>query len=769
MGEILINAGILAVVIVGVWAWRVRHKKQLRANYGPDLADSRLHSLVVGVSASIGESFFYSLVRELSQFLEIDAVFLASSPDQSIYKTEAFWCDGGYVKSLSFSMLNSPGEDIAGLIYLETSASELYPKSTWLRDYFNVQGFFAIKLLSSSGNPVGLLAGMHRAALHLDKNGIDVIKMFATRSAAEIERKLATSEAMVEKERAQVTLHAMGDGVITTNSFGCIDYMNPAAEILTGWRYHQSMGMSLGAVFHLEDEVSGNIIPDPAIRCLTEKRVIAPKTDNVLISRQGEYYSIQGTAAPMLNSQDSCTGVVLVFKDVTDSRRQQKMVAHQAAHDPLTGLVNRAEFEKRLDRAVRSAREFEITHALLYLDLDRFKVVNDSAGHAAGDELLKQISSLLSGQLRERDTLGRLGGDEFSVLLSHCPPEKSIKVANILIDAIREYRFVWESKTYQVGVSIGVVSINADATNKIDLMNQADQACYSAKDLGRGRAHIYTEKDAELARRRGEFLQVSELRAAIDDERFELFYQPIISLDANQNGLHARAEVLLRMIDKDGNHLSPGSFLPAANRFGLSEIIDHWVIEKILTDYPYIFMQNPGLVLSLNLSANSVADESLADFIRQQFEKTLVKPEQICFEIAETTFTNTLSRASQLIERLRALGCLFALDNFGSGFATFSMLKGLDVDFIKIDGAVVQDICDDAIDYAMVDSINSMAHILGIKTIATSADSEATIQTLKILGVDYAQGFYLGKPVSLDEIAGVEAQSSTYSDTPVNQ
>jgi PAS domain S-box-containing protein len=247
---------------------------------------------------------------------------------------------------------------------------------------------------------------------------------------------------MIKKKRAQVTLHSIGDGVITTDSLGCIDYMNPVAETLTGWRYHLAMGMSLEAVFHLEDEITGKVIPDPALRCLSEKRIIAPKTDNILISRRGKRYSIQGTAAPMLNSQGVCTGVVLVFKDVTDSRRLQKKMVHQATHDPLTGLVNRAEFETRLDKALQSAKEFENTHALLYLDLDQFKVVNDSAGHAAGDELLRQISSLLASQLRGRDTLGRLGGDEFSVLLSNCPPNKAMKVANILIDAVREHRFV---------------------------------------------------------------------------------------------------------------------------------------------------------------------------------------------------------------------------------------------------------------------------------------------------------------------------------------
>jgi diguanylate cyclase (GGDEF)-like protein/PAS domain S-box-containing protein len=247
-----------------------------------------------------------------------------------------------------------------------------------------------------------------------------VIKLFAARAAAELERKLALGVTLIEKERAQISLHSIGDGVITTDNKGCIDYMNPAAEALTGWRFHQAMGLSMEAVLHLEDEQSGEVIPDPAQRCLTEKRIIAPKTDNVLISRNGERYSIQGTAAPMVDGQDDSIGVILVFKDVTDSRRVQKMMVHQATHDPLTGLVNRAEFEERLDKALQSAKDFENTHALLFLDLDQFKIVNDSAGHVAGDELLKQVSSLLAGQLRGRDTLGRLGGDEFSVLLENC-------------------------------------------------------------------------------------------------------------------------------------------------------------------------------------------------------------------------------------------------------------------------------------------------------------------------------------------------------------
>jgi len=440
---------------------------------------------------------------------------------------------------------------------------------------------------------------------------------------------------------------------------------------------------------------------------------------------------------------------------------------HQATHDPLTGLVNRAEFGERLDKALQSAKDFESTHALLFLDLDQFKIVNDTAGHVAGDELLKQVSTLLAGQLRGRDTLGRLGGDEFSVLLENCPLGKASKVAEMLIEVIREYRFVWDQKTYQVGVSIGIVPIVAESTSRKQIMHDADQACYVAKDLGRGRAYIHTEADEEPSQKLGEKLQRKDINDALVNQRFLLLYQPIIALDPEQTRLHTRAEILLRMLDDTDNVITPGAFLPAATRFGLMPQIDRWVIERVFTSYPHVFMQNPDLVLSLNLSAPSIADESLGEFILQMFDQTVVKPDQICFEISETTLSHNPASASQLIKCLQATGCSFALDDFGSGLASFSALKDLRMDFVKIDGNLIRDICSDEIDFAMVESINSMAHLLNIKTIAESVDSEASIEKLKSIGIDYAQGYYLGNLVQLDEI-GNAAEDYSIPEIPVN-
>lgn len=524
---------------------------------------------------------------------------------------------------------------------------------------------------------------------------------------------------------------------------------------------------AMEAVVHLEDEQSGLVIPNPAQCCLSEKRVIAPKTNNVLISRSGERYSIQGTAAQMIDSHGNCIGVVLVFKDVTDSCHMQKKMVHQATHNPLTGLVNHSEFKQRVEKALHSAKDFENTHAMLFLDLDQFKIINNAAGHVAGNKLLKQISSLLVGQLRGRDTLGCLGGNEFAVLLENCPVSKMRKVVNILIGVIREYRFVWDQETYQVGVSIGIVLITAESTTHMQLMHNADQACYAAKDLGRGRAYVHNEADASPTRRLGKKLQRKDICKALANENFILLYQPLVALDPDQTRLHTRAEILLRMVNWDGQLLTPGAFFLAATRFGLMPQIDRWVINRVFGTYLHIFMQNPDLVMSLNLSAPSIANDGLAEYIQQMFDQTVVQLQQICFEISESTLHHHLANASRLIKRLQEIGCSFALDDFGSELASFTALKNLKLDFVKIDGDLVRNVCNDKVDRSMVEAINSTAHLLEISTIGKNVNEEGIIARLKAIGVNYVQGYCLGDLVPLEEI-GSKNPSRSLSKIQVN-
>ncbi|MCP4430277.1 MAG: EAL domain-containing protein [Gammaproteobacteria bacterium] len=752
---------VLAMLVAGAGFWFIINRnreyiEQKQENTG----SSQLHTLIEGTIGTTGESFFYALARELAHYLQVDSIIIASCEEAGShnYRTHAYWCDDGYVMNQSISLADCPAGSAGGFWNLQNSASDMFPQSDLFQSRFRVAGFFSMHLQDSSGNKIGLLAGMHRNSFHPDNQQIDIIKLFCARASAELERCLAISETLLEKDRAQITLHSIGDGVITTDSSGAIDYMNPVAERLTGWRFHQAMGMSMESILHLEDEVSGRIIPDPAQHCLSERRIISPKTENVLISRNGTRYSIQGTAAPMFGLQGNCLGVVLVFKDVTDSRRKQKMIVHQATHDPLTGLVNRAEFEVRLEKSLESAQNFENTHALLYLDLDQFKIVNDTAGHVAGDELLKQISALLSSQLRGRDTLGRLGGDEFSVLLENCPLSKASRVAEILIDSIREYRFIWEEKTYQLGVSIGVVAITSESSDRVELMNRADQACYTAKDLGRGCAYVATDDSMPSNLPQVEKIGREDIAYAIENERFHLLYQPVIELNTEKRGGFIRAEVLLRMIDLENNDLKPGAFIPSASRYGMMAQVDRWVITRLFKDYSHIFMQNPDLIMSVNLSAQVISDDQLIEFVSDQFNKNVLSPKQICFEIAETTLTNHFSKASRFIEEMCKIGCSIALDDFGSGLSSFSYLKNIKVDFVKIDGDLIRDVGIDIIDKAMVESINTMCHLLDIRTIAKCADSDLVVSEIKQLGIDFAQGYYLGNPVSMDKFTHMKSE-----------
>ena len=403
---------------------------------------------------------------------------------------------------------------------------------------------------------------------------------------------------------------------------------------------------------------------------------------------------------------------------------------------------------------------------MLFLDLDQFKIVNDSAGHVAGDELLRQVSALLAGQLRNRDTLGRMGGDEFAVLLENCPLAKATRVADMLIEAIREYRFVWDQKTYRVGVSVGVVPIRAESESRERLMHDADQACYAAKDQGRNRAHVYSEAEASLVSRLGEKLQRKDIDDALADERFLLLYQPVVALQGDATS-QQQVEVLLRMLGENDQVITPGAFLPSASRFGLMVQIDRWVIQRVLRRYAHLFVQQPELVVGFNLSATTIADESLAEFITQLLDKSVIRPEQLCFEMSEASFSQNPGNATRLIRELRELGCSLAIDNFGSGLASLSAFKESPVDFLKIDGHLIRDIGQDAVDLTMVEAINTMAHQLGIRTIAENLDSPAALERVRSIGMDFAQGYYLGDLRPLDEL-GENASSRVTAEFQLN-
>ncbi len=446
--------------------------------------------------------------------------------------------------------------------------------------------------------------------------------------------------------------------------------------------------------------------------------------------------------------------------DVSEARSLSEQLAHQASHDALTGLFNRRAFERRLQQLLETARTEKIEHVLCYLDLDQFKVINDTCGHTAGDELLRQLGGWLAHQVRGPDTLARLGGDEFGILLERCTVAQAARVTAAVQKAIEGFRFQWSEKSFSIGASIGVVSINEASEDMAGVLRMADAACYAAKDAGRNRVHVYREDDTELAKRRGEMHWVAVINQALEEDRFLLHCQAFVPLAGGADQSEGY-ELLIRMEDEDGRVVAPGAFLPAAERYNLATKLDRWVVRKAfewLRRHPQHLER--VLVCSINLSGNSLGDDEFLEFVIRQLDESEIPPAKICFEITETAAIANLTSATHLIKALKELGCRFALDDFGSGLSSFAYLKNLPVDFLKIDGMFVKDMVDDPIDFAMVKAINDMGHVMGKKTIAEFVENDAILARLRALGVDYAQGYGVGVPLSIEEMGkGIQVEA----------
>ena len=555
-----------------------------------------------------------------------------------------------------------------------------------------------------------------------------------------------------EHERAIITLHSIGDAVITTDRRGIVEYLNPVAENLTGWSNEKAKGRALSEVFIIVDEFTHAPAENPIERCLREGIIVGLANHTLLISREGREVCIDDSAAPICDARGNIFGVVLVFNDVTRTRELTARLNYQANHDGLTGLINRREFERRTLEALKSAIDRDAKHAMLYIDLDQFKIVNDTSGHIAGDELLRQISSLLGKPLRESDTLARLGGDEFGVLLENCSLEKAANIAESLRALIGGFRFVWQEQTFDIGASVGVVPINAKSDSFEQIMSAADMACYAAKDGGRDRVHIAHENDVELEQRKGELRWLPRLQCALKEERLVLFYQAIHACVNPGDGC-AHFEILLRMCDEDGRLIMPGAFIPAAERYNLMPTIDLWVIQAAFKMLHSVLISKEladDNKLTINLSGASLNNEHLVNYVLQLQHEYNVIPQSICFEITETTAIANLVNATQFIKGLKKEGYFFALDDFGSGLCSFAYLKNLPVDYLKIDGAFVRDMAYDPINCAVVKSINEIGHAMGIKTVAECVESEDTLMMLRDIGVDFAQGYYVHTPAPLN-------------------
>ncbi len=574
--------------------------------------------------------------------------------------------------------------------------------------------------------------------------------------AVDEQRRIDAEQALHrEKELAQTTVDSIGDGVITTDVHGHIEFMNPVAEELCGWKEAEALGLSLMQVVDLIDEKTRRPVDDPIAECIGQNRNIRLQGSLLLINHaRSQEFAVEVSVSQIRGPDESLAGLVLVFHDVTELRGMAQKMSYQARHDLLTGLLNRREFERRLEAALASARDEGRRHAVCYLDLDQFKVVNDTCGHVAGDEMLRQLAQKLSGVVRDSDTLARLGGDEFGILLDSCPIDRAREICQQLLDLVREFRFAWKDKLFEIGVSIGLVPVSADSGNLTDVLSAADSACYVAKDHGRNRIHIYQPDDKALARHHGDMLWMQRIQQALNEDRFELHLQLIQPLSHHERQSW-HGEFLLRMLDEQGKLVGPGFFMSAAERYHLMPSLDRWVVRKAFEYIGQIRNVSDIREFSINLSGQSLNDEKLMKFIIELFDEMRVSPEEICFEITETAVISNMAHATIFIEVLRGMGCRFALDDFGSGLSSFAYLKSLPVDYLKIDGRFVQDMINDEIDHAMVDSINHIGHVMGIRTIAEFVENEATLERLRALGVDYAQGYVVARPVPVSELPPV--------------
>ncbi|HEX3913857.1 MAG TPA: PAS domain S-box protein [Steroidobacteraceae bacterium] len=564
------------------------------------------------------------------------------------------------------------------------------------------------------------------------------------------ERKKAETAVFQAKERAQVTLQSIGDAVITTDSEGRIDYMNPVAESLTGWENREAQGQLIGGVLTVVDELTHEGGESPVMRCLREGRVLGLAEHTVLVNRRGQEIAIQDSAAPIRDRAGNLIGAVMVFHDVSKERRLHRALHYQASHDALTGLINRREFENRLTAAVEDARQKSAArHVLLYLDLDQFKLVNDTCGHPAGDLLLKQITGVIQSRVRGGDTLARLGGDEFGILLQDCARDQALRIAENLRQGIRDYRFTWQGGELAVGASIGIVEITNEIPTVANVMSAADVACYSAKDSGRNRVQLYEPDD--MPERHREMHWISKLARARDESRFELFYQPIVPIGEQPNG-REHFELMLRLRDESGTIVAPAEFIPAAERYNIMPSIDRWVVREALNRVVHRIESGvKPFTVAVNLSGTSLNDERFLEFLIAELSAGELVAGAMCFEITETAAIENLSNVVYFMRELKNRGCHFALDDFGSGLSSFMYLKTLPVDYLKIDGQFVENVTRDPVDRSMVAAISQVGNAMGIQTIAERVESPEVLLELGRLGIGFAQGFYIAKPRSTKE------------------
>ena len=571
-------------------------------------------------------------------------------------------------------------------------------------------------------------------------------------------RTASVTSASRGRPSAWETLDSLGEGIITTDVSGRIDYVNQAAELLTGVTALEALGKTITEIISLVDEGDRRSLGDPVRHCLATQARVTVGRRGLMISRGGSHErSVELTVTPLKGHKGDLIGTVVVLRDVSELRGLTRQMSYQASHDALTGLVNRREFERRLEESLETAHANTARHVLCYLDLDRFKAVNDSCGHLAGDNMLREVAALIKEAVRDSDTVGRLGGDEFGLLLVGCPLEKARQIADDVVRKINEYRFVWKDKIFNIGVSVGLVEISRESGAPEELMSAADSACYVAKKRG-NHVHVYSARDEAVARHRGEIQWLQRLQSALKENHFELMAQPIVATGSGSaNG--PALEVLLRLQDESvPEGISPVEFLRAAERYRLMADVDRWVVQTALTALGRGGIRLPAQrSLAINLSGQTLGDPQFLEFVVDVLDRTGVPPNQLCFEVTENSVITNIEHAQRFIGVLHGMGCQFALDDFGRGLSSFGNLKNLSLDYLKIDGSFIRNLGADSVNQAMVAAMIKLARTLRFQVIAEQVEDSGSLEAAKLMGVDFVQGYHLGRPQPLARVVARSA------------
>ena len=653
-----------------------------------------------------------------------------------------------------------------GSVLLEYPILSITQKTTTLSNYTMILAIllfsFAIFLIASALSLwiTKPLLKLYNATREIFYKGTGDMKTVDITTNDEIGR-LATSfnmmvsrlkDTTVSKDYVDNIITSMTDALVVIRPDHKIETVNKAATVLLGYSEEELIEQSIDILFEGTGEM-------PFKGMWLEKLMEQGEyknTESKFRNKAGVDIPVLLCSSVMKTDNKNFKFIVCTAKDITEIKKAEELMYYQANYDMLTGLFNRYYLESQLTQIVAKTKNNGQCHTFLYLDLDKFKIVNDVCGHNAGDQLMKHLALILKQNLQSDDIIARIGGDEFGILLYNTSASEGYDIADKLCNIIKDFHFSWRDKLFTLGVSIGCVEINRENTDVEWLLSAADRACYISKEKGGNRVHTFTRNDRELTERQGEMWLMSSITKAFDENRFFLVYQPIVSVKPNVNKVWY--EVLLRMIDENGNVIMPGAFLPAAQRYNMMPAIDRWVIHYFLSTYKEKndpATKEASILFNINISGASLNTDSFLNFICEELKKYNVPPEVICFEITETSAVSNFVDTNQFIMKLRSMGCSFALDDFGSGLSSFAYLKYLPVNFIKIDGTFIRNIAKDKIDHAMISSINEVAHLMDMYTIAEYVENQEIFECLKIIGIDYAQGYWLGKPGTIEQNSAV--------------